>query len=63
VTAEDLPVGTVMRNPASGTTYVKTHHDPGACWLAAPRGRAQGRLTSAAVGAIPGLVEMVEVTL
>ena len=58
----DKPVGSVYRNPTTKTVYVKTVPDPGAAWVAVARGHSTGRVTSAAMAAIPGLVEMGEVT-
>ena len=55
------PVGAVYRNPATKTVYVKTVPDPGAAWVAVALGHSTGRVTSAAMAGISGLVEMTEV--
>ena len=57
------PVGAVYRNPATKTVYVKTVPEPGAAWVAVARGHSTGRVTSAAMERISGLVEMKETTL
>ena len=56
----DAPVMTAYRNPVTKTVYVKTVPDPGAAWVAVARGHSTGRITSAAMAAIPGLIKLEE---
>lgn len=62
MTYAQAPVGAVYRNPLTKTVYVKTVPEPGASWVAVARGHSTGRVTSAAMANISGLVELTEAT-